>query len=185
MGVKRLGNSQSPSKVLMIEKCDDEARATGVGVENFAFQMQAEAADVRDKTLCKIYPAGTDCLASNWKPSTNSYELYRAYTYFRPLAGVDHAWYCELKDELEVCTTDGYWKPKCMTFPAAEQSACADVKALTDTNDKVHLSKANKYVSFEACLAFGAQFTGTQAELNAMMAAKAAGAASAAAEFDL
>ena len=72
MGVKRLGNSQSPSKVLMIEKCDDEARATGVGVENFAFKYDPEAADVRDKTLCKIYPAGTDCLSFNWKPSTNS-----------------------------------------------------------------------------------------------------------------
>ena len=68
-----------------------------------------------------------------------------------------------------------------MTFPAEEQSSCADVAALTSTNPLVHSSKQGLFVSFEACTAFGAQHTGTQAELDAMMAAKAAGAAASAA----
>ena len=65
MGVKRLGNAQSPSKVLMIEKCDDEARALSGSVENFAFKYDPEAFDPRDKTKCLIYPSGTDCLPTN------------------------------------------------------------------------------------------------------------------------
>ena len=118
-----------------------------------------------------IYPSGTDCLPTNRIVSENSYELYQVSTYFRPLAGTDHAWYCELKDNVEVCATDENGVEKCMTFPAEEQSSCADVAALTSTNPLVHSSKQGLFVSFEACTAFGAQHTGTHADLDAMMAA--------------